>query len=344
MTNHTQNQDESTNNPSCLVIGGGISGLIASRVLQRQGIKVTVLDKGRGIGGRLATRRLSHPDYGQGIFDYGAQFFRVTDPKFQEIVDTWIKVGLVEKWSDGFYNAEGYFQKSDKAFYRGIESNRSIAKYLAKNLNVFTQQRIVKSQWNSNQWIVNSQQGDSFKGNNLLITAPVPQSLDLLDNSNFKVPPDIRNNLEKVTYNRCIAVLAFLEKPSQIPEPGGLWLDGEYLTWIASNHKKGISPEAYAVTLHGNAEFSLANWEADRDMVAKKLIDVAQPWLGAKVVSYQVHGWKFSQPNSSYGQPYAAIQEPGTLILAGDAFSPQRNVEGAVLSGLAAAEYIIQNS
>jgi predicted NAD/FAD-dependent oxidoreductase len=77
-------------------------------------------------------------------------------------------------------------------------------------------------------------------------------------------------------------------------------------------------------------------------VVAQKLIDVAQSWLGSKVVSYQVHGWKFSQPNTSYGKPYAVIKEPGTLILAGDAFSPQRNIEGAVLSGLAAAEYIIQ--
>ena len=344
MPNDTQNQDEILNQPSCLVIGGGISGLIASRILQRQGIKVTVLDKGRGIGGRLATRRVSSPDYGKGIFDYGLQHFQVTDPKFQEIVDTWIKVGLVEPWSDGFYNSEGNFQKSDKAFYRGIESNRSIAKYLAKDLNVLTQQRIVKLQWHNHQWVVNSQQGDSFSGNNLLITSPIPQSLDLLDNSNLEIPPDIRNNLEKVIYNRCIAVLAFLDKPSQIPEPGGLWLDGEYLTWIASNHKKGISPEAYAVTLHGNAEFSLANWEVDRDMVAQKMIDVAQPWLGTKVVSYQVHGWKFSQPSTSYGKPYAVIKEPGNLIFAGDAFSSQRNVEGAVLSGIAAAEYIIQNS
>ena len=43
---------ESSTMPSCLVIGGGISGLIAARVLQHRGIKVTVLDKGRGIGGR----------------------------------------------------------------------------------------------------------------------------------------------------------------------------------------------------------------------------------------------------------------------------------------------------
>ena len=109
MNNNTQLRESSINNSSCLVIGGGISGLIAAQVLQRHRIKVTVLDKGRGIGGRLATRRVNVPEYGQGIFDYGAQHFQVTDIKFQKLLDDWMQVGLVEKWTDGFCDAEGNF-------------------------------------------------------------------------------------------------------------------------------------------------------------------------------------------------------------------------------------------
>ncbi|MEM9276578.1 MAG: FAD-dependent oxidoreductase [Cyanobacteria bacterium P01_F01_bin.143] len=344
MNNNTQLRESNTNNSSCLVIGGGISGLIASQVLQRHGIKVTVLDKGRGIGGRLATRRVNVPEYGQGIFDYGAQHFQVTDPKFQQLVDDWMQVGLVEKWTDGFFDAEGSFQKSDKAFYRGITSNRSIAKYLAKDLNVLTQQKIVELKWLDNQWIANSQQGDSFQGKNLLITAPVPQSLDLLDNSDIKIPVQTRASLEKLTYHRCIAVLAILKKPSKIRETGGLWLDGHPVSWICSNYKKGISPEAYAVTIHGSPEFSLENWEIDRDLAGKKLIDAVQNWLGSEVAHYQVHGWKFSQPIISYGASYVEIKEPGNLFFAGDAFSSQRNIEGAVLSGFAVAEHIVSST
>ena len=341
MNNNTQLRESSINNSSCLVIGGGISGLIAAQVLQRHRIKVTVLDKGRGIGGRLATRRVNVPEYGQGIFDYGAQHFQVTDIKFQKLLDDWMQVGLVEKWTDGFCDAEGNFQKSDQAFYRGITSNRSIAKYLARDLNVFTQQRIVELKWLDHQWIANSQQGDSFQGKNLLITAPVPQSLDLLDNSDLKIPTQTRASLEKLTYHRCIAVLAILKKPSQIQEPGGLWLDGNPVSWICSNYKKGISPEAYAVTIHGSPEFSLENWEIDRDLAGQKLIDAAQNWLGSEVVHYQVHGWKFSQPDNFSREYYVEIREPGNLFLAGDIFSSQRNIEGAVLSGLAAAERIV---
>ena len=56
----------------CIVIGAGISGLFAANRLQTEGLEVLVLDKGRGLGGRMATRRIS-----SGVFDHGAQFFTV---------------------------------------------------------------------------------------------------------------------------------------------------------------------------------------------------------------------------------------------------------------------------
>ena len=71
---------------SCIVIGGGITGLITATILQETGIKVTVLDKGRGIGGRLATRRICHESI-EGVFDYGTQYFCVKDAKFQPWID-----------------------------------------------------------------------------------------------------------------------------------------------------------------------------------------------------------------------------------------------------------------
>ena len=76
-------QDEIAKQKRCLIIGGGISGLIAATVLRRTGINATILDKGRGVGGRLATRRISHPSYGEGTFDYGAQYFTVSNSIFQ---------------------------------------------------------------------------------------------------------------------------------------------------------------------------------------------------------------------------------------------------------------------
>jgi predicted NAD/FAD-dependent oxidoreductase len=328
---------------SCLIIGGGISGLMAGTVLQRQGIHVTLLDKGRGIGGRLATRRISHPVTGEGVFDYGAQYFTVSHPLFQQWVDDWLQQGIVGEWSQ-------QLDEPGRPCYRGSLSNRSIAKFLAQNLEVHTQARAVQITWESSQWLVRAENGASFQGDRLLITSPVPQTLALLNNSAIALPTDLKNRLEQITYHPCIAVLALLEKPAAIPEPGGLRLNDSSLAWIACNRQKGISPQANAATLHATPAFSQIHWETDNATTAKKLFEIASPWLGSSVVDYQVHRWRYSQPQTCFGEAYLGLREPGLFALAGDAFSttplgePSTHLEKAALSGLAAADYLLKDN
>ncbi len=325
--------------PSCLIVGGGISGLIAATELKRNNFEVTILDKGRGIGGRLATRRIKHSVDIEGIFDYGAQHFTVNNPKFQAWLDEWIEQDIVEKWSQGLPIADGKIEDNNQSYYRGIEGNRSIAKYLAKDLDVHTSTKIISLTWHDSKWILNAENGASFEGHILIMTPPIPQSLALIDSSEITLPPELKKRLEQVVYDKCIAVLALLEKPSLIQQPGGLFLDGKPLSWIASNYQKGISPNGYAITLHAGHEFSEINWETDNKNVANQLLTAASPWLNSKAIEYQVHRWRYSQPRTLYGDSYLALQEP-SLIFAGDAFIAP-NVEGAALSGLEVAKYLV---
>ncbi len=64
---------------SCLVIGAGLTGLTAARALQARGINAAVFDKGRGVGGRLATRWNDTPEGSRAFYDHGAQFFTVRE-------------------------------------------------------------------------------------------------------------------------------------------------------------------------------------------------------------------------------------------------------------------------
>ncbi|WP_428377112.1 NAD(P)/FAD-dependent oxidoreductase [Lichenicoccus sp.] len=69
------------NEGSVAVIGAGMAGLACANVLHAAGLRVTLFDKGRRPGGRLATRRS-----GDFAFDHGAQFATARGERFRDFL------------------------------------------------------------------------------------------------------------------------------------------------------------------------------------------------------------------------------------------------------------------
>jgi renalase len=65
------------------VIGAGMAGVTCARTLAQAGHTVTVFEKSRGFGGRMATRQSPF-----GTFDHGVQYFTVRDPRFSQAITT----------------------------------------------------------------------------------------------------------------------------------------------------------------------------------------------------------------------------------------------------------------
>ena len=345
---------------SCLVLGGGLSGLMAATILQKQGIQVTVVDKGYGIGGRLASRSVATPSGEKGLFDYGAQYFTAHDSRFQTWIEQQVQQGVMKKWADGFPNSSGSVlpsQEQTTPYWRGTVSNRSVAQALAKPLDVRNQTRIEKilactEAEPKEKWKAIATNGQEFFSDAVIMTSPVPQTLQILDDSGIQLDTKQRQKLEQVSYSRTIAILAVLDQESTIPAPGGVYVDGRYgesdkLMWIASNSQKGISPLP-SVTMHATPEFSDRHWDDNKDEVAQTLLKAAAPWLGdATVVAYHFHRWGYSQPTNLYESPFAVLPSLAngeTLLLAGDAFGSApvaSHLERAWLSGCAAASHLL---
>ena len=70
------------------------------------------------------------------------------------------------------------------------------------------------------------------------------------------------------------------------------------------------------------------------------VVDEAAEWLGASVTTFQIHGWRYSKPMWIDDGPCLVVHRSPDLVFAGDAFAGAR-VEGAALSGLAAADAIL---
>lgn len=319
------------NTSTTLVIGAGIAGLMAAAELQQNGHKVVVLDKGRGVGGRMASRRLN-----PGRADHGAQFFTVRSDRFRSHVDRWLTAGVIVEWTRGFSDHDGHPR------YRGEPAMTAAAKLLAKNLVVHTGSKVTAVAHDGRQWLVTTGQQDTWRADRLIMTAPAPQTLAMLDAGGVLLPAAARQALEAITYDPCFAVLARLNRPTRIPPPGAVQINREPLTWIADNLQKGVS-EIPTVTLHGGPDFTRRHLADDRDHVGRLLLEeaAAQGWLDLGAVDeVQVHRWLFAQPVTLHPDRTLMVDVPGPLAFAGDAFKEAR-VEGAALSGLAAAKALI---
>jgi renalase len=320
-----------------VVVGAGISGLLAARELSAAGWRVVVLDKGRGVGGRMATRRV-----GGGTFDHGAQFFTVRGERFRRLVAGWLEEDVVEEWSRGFADADGRPNEDGYPRYRGSHGMTSVPKHLARGLDVRAGEQVAEVNLRDRGWEARTEDGSRVTGAALLLTAPVPQSLALFGDEAV-LPGEARLRLAEISYSPCLALMALLDGPTGVPEPGGVQFKGEPLDWIGDNRRKGIS-EAPAVTVHAGPEWSRAHFDADEARITASLLSFASERLrtdlSSRVVETSLARWRYSWVTHSHPEPCFVAREDPPLLFAGDAFGPSK-VEGAALSGLAAADRLL---
>jgi predicted NAD/FAD-dependent oxidoreductase len=322
------------NQGETLIIGAGISSLLAGQILRHAGYPVTILEKSRGVGGRMATRRFKN-----GVFDHGAQFFTVRDPQFQHWVDLWVQQGTAFEWARSFSKPGDVLEGSGHPRYRGANGMTAIPKELSQDLDIHLQTHVESISTDGELWIVETEDGRGFDASQLILTAPVPQSLSLLETGRFSLPDREMERLQSIHYHPCIAVLVLLNGPSKIPAPGGIKLDSGPIQWLSDNTQKGISPKAPAVTVHASTDFSRQNFDRSNQQLAETLIAAAKSWLGDDIQDWQVHKWRYSQPAQVYPERYLEISVSPPLFFAGDAFGGPR-VEGAALSGMAVASHL----
>ena len=314
--------NQNTERTDCLIVGAGIAGLIAATTLREAGVRCCVLEKSRGLGGRMATRRRDGA-----VFDHGAQFMTVRDPRFRNWMERWVEGGLVAPW---------YELGEAGTHYRGVPGMTAIAKHLAEGLDIHREVRIEEVRREAGAWKLLTDTGQSYSGAALLLTAPVPQSLALLATGKVEIDAAALKQLRAILFRRCIVALAILDGPSNLSlHQGALKLPGEPVQWIGDNQRKGVSPDVPAVTIHSTPAFAEEYWDAEDSVRLPRLLEAAAPYLQAGIASCKGHRWGFSEPVTSFDRE-AFVDADRKLAIAGDGLTGGR-VEGAALSGLAAA-------
>ena len=326
--------NDTTSLPTVAVIGAGISGLAAARTLVDRGFDVTVFDKGRGVGGRMSTRRTD-----VGRLDHGAQYFTVKDERFRRCVDEWRDAGVVDRWDGRVIELDGgrVSERAASDRFVGVPGMNAICKHLARNVVVSTGTRVV-SAGRGSMWKLATE--DQLLGDFdwLIVSIPPQQAAGLLEDRTNLIP-----EIRAASFAPCWAAMFAFGDAIDFPADG-VFVKNSSVSWMCRNTSKPArlsSSECWVV--HASADWSSQNIERDADSVAAELL--AQFFHELQVeptrpLNSVAHRWRYANPvrHLSEGFLHDGSQQ---LLVCGDWCRGSR-VEAAFLSGTAAADALIR--
>jgi renalase len=314
------------------VVGAGVAGLAAARVLAAAGLGVEVFEKSRGAGGRVATRRALGT-----TFDHGAQYFTVRDPAFAAAVAPLVADGRLAdyrpRWGEG--------SPGDEPLWVGVpgmaELGRGLAALPGPRAAVHTDWTVRRIGREAGGWWLEDGEGRRAGPYAALVLAvPAPQAANLLPGGDPLLPA-----LGAVRMQACLALMLTFSTPLATAFDVD-WRPDPVLPFVARNNVKPGRPAGEAWVLHADGAWSETHADAEPEGVADRLCAALGPRLGIDLPSPSgrvLHRWRYARVIEPLGLD--CLYDAGRrLLLCGD-WCVGARVEAAFLSGAAAAARLL---
>lgn len=311
------------------MVGAGISGIACARVLSDAGLPVTVVDRGRRIGGRMASRRLD-VQAGERSVDTGAQYFTVTDDRFATVVADLRSTGVVRAWTDTFTvlaPGEPPTTKPGPLRWGTPAGMRSVVEAMAAGLQV---------REGSVEEVTSDADGlrvDGTPASAVVLAMPDGQAVPLLGEGLTQHASTLDRSYEPV-----LALTAWW--PTRLWDLDGAFVnDDPELAWIADDGSRR-GDGAPVLVAHSTPAFAAPHLPDPRAalpaMVAalQRVLDIQEPPVGT-----HLQRWSMARPTGSRDEPFL-LTDAG-LGVCGDGWGPVSKVEGAFLSGAALGDALV---
>ncbi|WP_221801063.1 NAD(P)/FAD-dependent oxidoreductase [Oceanobacter mangrovi] len=318
------------------IIGAGMAGLSALQILAAAGHPVTVFEKSRGSGGRMASKKLQ-----QDSWDMGAQFMRAHSQEFADQLAHWQQQGIVTEWPLQAWQIDQHGQRpSDDNVKRYVASPRMTAlsrQLLQPACEFISHCRIIQiEQTAAGQWtLIDEQQQRHGPYDGVVIAVPAAQAIPLLSSA-----PELQPYCELPMLPCWILLLAF-DQPLDTPFDAAFVKQGP-LGWIARNNSKPGRDQRESWVIQANHQWSLQRLDSDRHQIQQQLqqafAELVQPTEPAPAQAW-LHRWLYAIP-ASRSQQGCLINHNGRLAVAGD-WLHWPSLEGAWHSGRLAASRLL---
>jgi hypothetical protein len=297
-----------------VVAGAGIAGLACARALAAAGVAVRVRERGRVVGGRLASKRFDGRPA-----DIGAAYFTVSDERFAGVAAGWRSAGLARPWTEHLrvYGPTGV-SGTTAAVTRWAAPGglRTLAEALADGLDVTLGDEVAS--------VGPGPVVDGSPADAVVLAMPGPQARRLLD----PALTELAAAADAQSWQPVLATVLRYPERTWDGFAGAFVNDHPVLATVCDDgDRRGDG--APVLVAHSTAAFARPHL-ADPSAAGPALEAATRELLGlpAPATAVHVHRWTYAQPAAGTGD---YLLHDG-IALAGDAFGAPK-VQTAWLSG-----------
>lgn len=315
--------------PRIAVVGAGMAGLACARALRRRGLAPLVLEKSRGLGGRMATRHTGRGDR----FDHGAQFVTARDPRFAAELQALARAGAARPWAPRLPSGS---EAPTHAWWIGTRGMRPLVDPLADALDVRLQATVTGLSRHHGRWRLALDDGEYLDGfDAVAVAAPAPQARVLLDGAGSPLAAA----LDAVETAPCWALMLAFDTRWALPFDAGRVEDGGPVAWLARQSSRFDGDDGIdRWVVHASPAWSVEHLECTPDEVVPQLLSALATQLGTPApppALAQAHRWRYAMTIRPLGRPFLA--DPADGLWAGGDWCLGARVENAFQSGIALA-------
>lgn len=320
------------------IIGAGIAGLACGQALAEAGAPVTLFDKGRRPGGRVATRRADGF-----VFDHGAQYFTIGSDATDPTVASAAREGAVAPWDAtivSLTDGHGETIEDNRRRWVGVPGMSALPRHLSAGMGLHCGHMIRSVTRAGDDWRLVAEDGSTVtRADFVVVAVPAPQAIPLLAEST-----GLADRTAAAMMTPCWAVMLGFETSLALPFDAAFVNDGE-LAWISRDRSKPGRDGGNTWVLHASPGWSQDHLEAGRREVLEHLCRTFRTAIGIKTpnpVFAAAHRWRYARVETPLDE--ACLFDPDLRIGACGDWCLGGKIESAMESGRALAARIIASS
>ena len=194
----------------------------------------------------------------------------------------------------------------------------NLAKKMAAGLEILREKKVIQLKPMGDHWQLTCEDQSVFTANEVVLTAPVPQAVELIDSSQINLAAD--HPVRSIRYTKALILLVVL-KPGINPQSTVQPSTPSNTHRIFAMNERGLHPQGLVIQF--SPDFSELHFEKpETEIFSAMQVALTESGFDLNAIQkHEVKKWRYSIATSTY--PQKNLEVAPKLYLAGDGFGNQ---------------------